>query len=307
MLLKSNAELRTYAKLTLLFDDDTIKEQIICTGTKLKITYRHDDSKVEKTGIVKSIARFISKDIDSKDYKSCVNHHTRPLRPEEQPSIPRAFDRTCCSNEHTEDCAEYWFKPAKPNFAITLDCSMDYNSDMIRVFDTDIIDIELLVSDDRIKLLNEYKTAKAIDNITSSYTSDSFEYLTNVLKITKVILDDPTADISVCETTYQILHNAVISLAPNVVPEPVEPDTDPSDLNNNNENEEESIPSETEETPNDSELPKEDDSDSSSTNESPIEETSNEIDDSETPQEEVNTDGNDNDEEAAGGSGESGI
>lgn len=199
MLINLDTKLNGSVTVKLTFDDDTVKEQIIKRGMKLGLTYRDNNTKHTKIGIVKCI-KILS---------------------------------TACQDGHRKHKEVDWFECKKPKFVFVMDFSKEYKSDIVEVPDVNIVDIALLQSDDKMELLNMFNTCKeTINNDENQYTEESWQYYSSVLDIIKTaILDDPSKNATHASAGINILNNAIMNLVPVEEPEtPVEePETPPAE------------------------------------------------------------------------------
>lgn len=195
MLINLDSRLNGSVTVKLTFDDDTAKEQIIKRGMKLGLTYRDNNTKYTKIGIVKCI-KILSTNV-------------------------------VCQDGHRRHREVDWFESKKPKFVFVMDFSKDYKSDVVEVLDTNIVDIVLLQSDDKMELLNMFNTCKeTINNDENQYTEESWQYYSSVLDIIKTaILDDPSKNATHASAGINILNNAIMSLVP--VEEPDTPTDEP--------------------------------------------------------------------------------
>lgn len=187
MLIGSHITQKNIVVVKLDFDDGTSKEQVIRVGTKVKIKYRYENERKEKIGIIKKVETLY------KLLDSCDNsQHLYGIGPNDK-----------------------WYALERPIVTFAIDCSDDYNADIIIVNNTDILDIELLEIDEKMELLNMYNDCKeTIHNDENQYTEESFNYYTASMTMIKDILDNPERIGEVCNVARDVLNNAIMNLVP---------------------------------------------------------------------------------------------
>lgn len=219
MLLKNEVEANLRIKLTLTFDDGTVKSQYVQEGSILKLKYIKDKTKYEKTGVVKEINVFTYLGLDTD-----LNINCETL--EVVPTILR-----------TSDVKEVNSNSA---FLLKMDFSKDFESDYEQILSCNILDIDLLQLDEKMELRNLYNESAQINNDEGQWTEDSYNHLQSILRIVKYTLDDPKFSKDDAPTALSILNEALLKLAPTEESEPVDPNPDESEEKKDN-------PSETEE------------------------------------------------------------